>query len=115
MRLLKSRTKINQCDTRWIPGDTNKKDFMIPADVSKPVSENENSGNDVNSCRITLGKFERSKILQVYFARLDGRSPEEIPVEFQELYTIDLPIIKSFLLNQHPQDALLLKIFKMMS
>ncbi len=88
---------------------------MIPADVSKPVSEKEKLGNDVNNSRITLGKFERSKILQVYFARLDGRLPEDIPLEYQELYTIELPVIKSFLLNQHPQDALLLKIFKMMS
>lgn len=88
---------------------------MIPVPVSEPVSEKENSGNDVNSCRITLGKFERSKILQVYFARLDGRSPEDAPAEFQELYSIDLAVIKSFLLNQHPQDAILQRIFKMMS
>ena len=69
----------------------------------------------VNNSRITLDKFERSKILQVYFARLDGRSPEEIPSEYAELYSIDLSLIKSFLLNQLPQDALLQKIFKMMS
>ncbi len=88
---------------------------MIPTLVSKPVLEKEESGNTVNNNRITLGKFERSKILQVYFARLDGRTPEEIPSEYQELYSIELQAIKTFLLNQHPQDALLQKIFKMMS
>lgn len=88
---------------------------MIPAEVSESVSEKEKSETNVNNSRITLGKFERSKILQVYFARLDGRSPEEIPSEYAELYSIELPVIKSFLLNQHPQDALLQKIFKMMS
>ena len=88
---------------------------MIPVNFSEPVSEKEKPGNDVNTTRITLGKFERSKILQVYFARLDGRSPEEIPLGYEELYTIELSLIKSFLLNQHPQDALLQKLFKMMS
>lgn len=88
---------------------------MIPTLVSEPVLENEESRNTLNNNRITLGKFERSKILQVYFARLDGRTPEEIPSEYQELYSIELAAIKTFLLNQHPQDALLQKIFKMMS
>ena len=88
---------------------------MIPTLVSEPVLEKEESGNTLNHNRITLGKFERSKILQVYFARLDGRTPEEIPSEYQELYSIELSAIKTFLLNQHPQDALLQKIFKMMS
>lgn len=88
---------------------------MIPAENSEEVSEKEKSRIELSNSRITLGKFERSKILQVYFARLDGRSPEEIPSEYEELYTIELPLIKSFLLNQHPQDALLQKIFKMMS
>ncbi len=88
---------------------------MIPTLVLEPVLENEESGNTLNNNRITLGKFERSKILQVYFARLDGRTPEEIPSEYQELYSIELSAIKTFLLNQHPQDALLQKIFKMMS
>lgn len=88
---------------------------MIPTLVLEPVLENEESGNTLNNNRITLGKFERSKILQVYFARLDGRTPKEVPSEFQELYSIELSAIKTFLLNQHPQDALLQKIFKIMS
>lgn len=88
---------------------------MIPVQTSDSVSEKEKLGIDVNTIRNTLGKFERSKILQVYFARLDGRTPEEIPHEFHELYSIELSAIKSFLLNQHPQDALLQKIFRIMS
>lgn len=88
---------------------------MVPPEVSEEVSVKEKLDIIVNNSRITLDKFERSKILQVYFARLDGRSPEEIPSEYAELYSIDLSLIKSFLLNQLPQDALLQKIFKMMS
>ena len=88
---------------------------MIPTVISDEVSEKEKTVIEMNNSRITLGKFERSKILQVYFARLDGRSPEEIPAEYAELYSVELSVIKSFLLNQHPQDALFQKIFKMMS
>ncbi len=65
--------------------------------------------------RMTLGKFERSKILQVYFGRLDGRYPQEIPPDCEELYRTELSEIKNFLINQYPQDSLLQKIFKVMN
>lgn len=87
---------------------------MIPAVQKKELSENSESLNDMVLIRRTLGKFERSKILEVYFARLDGRIPEEIPVELEDLYDIELPAIRTYLLGQHPQDTLMQKIFKMM-
>lgn len=68
-----------------------------------------------SSKREVLEKFERSKILEIYFARLDGRLPEQIPEEYESLYAIDLPTIKSFLMGQHPQDPLLQKVFRMMN
>lgn len=46
-----------------------------------------------------LSKFERLKILQVYFTRISGRVITEIPVEYRELYDIDLPVIKKFLMG----------------
>jgi predicted transcriptional regulator len=75
----------------------------------------ENDKNMMNYYRSVLDKFERSKILEVYFARLDGRMPDIIPEELKELYEIELISIKSFLLGQHPQDPLLHKIFRMMN
>lgn len=64
--------------------------------------------------RLILERFERSKILEVYFSRIDGRVPNIIPDSYQELYQVDLSSIKNFLLGQYPQDTLLSKIFRLM-
>lgn len=73
------------------------------------------SNNLEASTRIILEKFERAKILEVYFSRLDGRVPEVIPASYQKLYEVEMSEIKNFLLGQHPQDTLLQKVFRMMS
>jgi hypothetical protein len=65
--------------------------------------------------RTTLEKFERAKILEVYFARLDGRTAQNIPSEFAALYELDLQEIKTFLLGQHPRDNLLHSLFRVMN
>lgn len=65
--------------------------------------------------QIILGKFERSKILEIYFARFDGRVPEVIPGEYAEIYKIELKQIKEYLLGQKPQDQILRKIFQIMN
>lgn len=88
---------------------------MIPAALSESLSEKEVCTKDALWIRTVLEKFERSKILEIYFLRLDGRSPEEIPAEYSELYQLELNDIKAFLLGQHPQDTLLHKIFRIMS
>jgi hypothetical protein len=85
---------------------------MIPAGLIHDLSETKQYGIDAQMTRITLDKFQRAKILEVYFARLDGRTPETIPSDCQELYEIELSAIKGYLLGQHPQDSLLQKIFK---
>lgn len=54
-----------------------------------------------------LDQYDRARILEVYFARLDGRLPERIPAEVSDLYTIRLEDIKEFLLGQRPADPLL--------
>lgn len=65
--------------------------------------------------RTILEKFDRSKILEVYFSRLEGRIPDDIPSSHSELYNIELSTIKGFLLGQHPQDTLLQKVFRIMN
>lgn len=54
-----------------------------------------------------LDQYDRARILEVYFSRLDGRLPERIPAEISALYTIRLEDIKEFLLGQRPADPLL--------
>lgn len=79
------------------------------------VSENQTQLSNAQLVRSILEKYERSKILEVYFARIDGRLPEIIPPEQRDLYEIELLSIKGFLLGQHPQDTLLLKLFRIMN
>lgn len=79
------------------------------------MSENHSEINDALHVRSVLEQYERTKILEVYFSRLDGRLPEVIPSELQELYEIELSSIKGFLLGQHPQDTLLMKVFRIMN
>jgi hypothetical protein len=69
----------------------------------------------INSSRTILEKFERSKLLEVYFARIDGRRLDEQDSDIQELYELELEDIKAFLLGQHPRDTLLHKFFRIMS
>lgn len=88
---------------------------MIPAALSEALSEKKEAETDALVVRTVLERFERSKILEVYFARMDGRIPEEIPAQYHELYQLELNDIKGFLLGQHPQDTLLHKIFRIMS
>ncbi|HXH76116.1 MAG TPA: hypothetical protein VNJ08_14190 [Bacteriovoracaceae bacterium] len=70
---------------------------------------------DSLSVRSTLESYERSKILEVYFARVDGRIPRTIPLDVQPLYALDLVHIRAFLLGHYPQDNLFNKIFKMIN
>lgn len=88
---------------------------MIPVALSETTSGNSESSKGSLWVRTVLEKFERSKILEVYFLRLDGRTPDDIPADHQELYEIELNEIKAFLLGQHPQDTLLHKIFRIMA
>lgn len=76
--------------------------------------ENDGMIQAVDSDRLILERFERAKILEIYFSRIDGRIPKTIPEDYEELYKIELSSIKNFLLGQHPQDKLLAKIFRIM-
>lgn len=88
---------------------------MIPAKCLDEMSETDFAQLNYQDTRSTLAKFERAKILEIYFSRLDGRKPEFVPEEFESLYRIELGEIKNFLLGQHPQDAILQRILKVMS
>lgn len=79
------------------------------------MSETEKIVNEGLMVRTVLEKYERSKILEVYFSRLDGRVPENIPGDHYDLYEIELSAIKNFLLGQHPYDSILQKIFRIMN
>lgn len=79
------------------------------------MSENEMDLCQGHIVRSVLERFERAKILEVYFARLDGRVPNDVPEEVSDLYEIELSDIKAFLLGQHPQDTLLHKVFRIMN
>lgn len=84
---------------------------MLPIEMS----ETEKTLSDGHDVRSILERFARSKILEVYFSRLDGRTPEVIPVEYEDLYKIELSAIKAFLLGKHPQDTILQKVFRIMN
>lgn len=87
---------------------------MIPAKNLHEMSEEDFAPLHSENARRTLEKFERAKVLDVYFARVDGRAPENIKSEFEELYRIDLVSIKKFLLEQHPLDPILHSILKVL-
>lgn len=88
-----------------------KKDFMLPLEMSETNFTIQQS----LYARSVLEKFQRSKILEVYFARLDGRIPNHIIDEEADLYNIELDAIKGFLMGQHPQDTVLQKVFRIMN
>ena len=62
--------------------------------------------------RHTMNRFGRTKVLEVYFARLDGRLPEVVPSYEAELYLLPLEEIKEFLLERGHHDPLLKKILE---
>lgn len=82
--------------------------------VQNLTAERQEMGS-LKMVRATLAKFDRAKILQVYFSRLDGRLPETLDVECNELYEIPLQDIKAYLLGQHPHDSILQRIFRIMN
>jgi hypothetical protein len=57
-----------------------------------------------------LDSFERAKILEIYFLRIDGRLHDVIPQGDEALYTTDLCEIKNYLLGQASKDSVLLKV-----
>lgn len=59
-----------------------------------------------------MGRFSRSKVLEVYFARLDERIPAVVPSYEADLYLMDLEEMKNFILEQGHHDPLLKKILE---
>lgn len=57
--------------------------------------------------REILTRHERYRVLEIYFCRESGRTPENVPNERKELLSITQAEMKDFLMGQFPQDSLL--------
>ncbi len=55
--------------------------------------------------KLILEKYDRAKVLEIYFARLNGRTIETIPADYADLYEVELNSVKAYLLGQGPQDS----------
>ena len=60
-----------------------------------------------NQIRVMLEKYEQSKIIEVYFARLDDRLPDIIASAEADLYSMNLEDMKDYLLDQKPANPIL--------
>jgi hypothetical protein len=74
--------------------------------------ENKHSQKSPNEVKEIMNRFGRSRVLEVYFARLDERLPEVVPSYEADLYLLPLSQIKEFLLEQGRHDPLLKKILE---
>jgi hypothetical protein len=54
-----------------------------------------------------LDSFERAKILEIYFLRIEGRTNDSIPRGHEVLYSMDLNEMKTYLLGQETKDSIL--------
>ena len=61
-----------------------------------------------------LERYERAKILEVYFARVDNRVPVSMTLDDLPLYEVDLVQMKSYLLGKYPEQNIFTKLFKIM-
>jgi hypothetical protein len=57
-----------------------------------------------------LDSFDRAKILEIYFLRIEGRTKDSIPHGHEVLYSMDLNEIKNYLLGQEAKDSILPKV-----
>lgn len=57
-----------------------------------------------------LDLFERSKILEIYFSRIEGFVPETIPLGEEDIYSADINEIKIYLMGQMTSDSILRSI-----
>lgn len=60
---------------------------------------NVNEMSEINP-RLVLEKFDRSKILEIYFSRLNDGASKIIPVQYEDLYKVELEDIRGFLQGQ---------------
>ncbi len=65
-----------------------------------------------NSVKLILEQYDRAKVLEFYFARLDGRTSSAVLLELSDLNSIELADLKAYLLVQSNQDQ---NIFQLMN
>lgn len=81
---------------------------------SQYIFEEREEWDLLKTSRNTLKHYDRSEILKAYFARLDGRMAEP-QSNSEDLYQLDLSVLKDYLLGQYPPDPLLHKIVHIMN
>lgn len=54
--------------------------------------------------KLILEKYDRAKLLEVYFSRMQRQKTADDSSALTELDVIDLAVIKSFLLNENLRD-----------
>ncbi len=59
-----------------------------------------------------LGRYHFSSVLLVYFQRTDKRDQDVKAEGLEELYDIDLDLLKSYLTQRPPHDKFLEKVIK---
>lgn len=64
----------------------------------------------MSSSKKILDSFERSKILEIYFLRIEGRSPASTLNKYEPLFSIELKEIKNYLLCHESKDSMLSKV-----
>ncbi len=63
----------------------------------------------MSSSKKMLDSFERSKILEIYFLRIDGRSDSALAKNYGPLFAIEINEIKDYLLHLDSKDSMLQK------
>ena len=64
------------------------------------------------TAKLILEKYDRGKILEIYFSRLNGKTMKEVPHEYADLYEVDLNIVRAYLLGQPTEGT---NLFRLMS
>ncbi len=64
----------------------------------------------MSSVQKMLDSFERSKILEIYFLRIEGRSDASMSKHYGPLFSIELSEMKNYLLHRDSKDSILSKV-----
>jgi hypothetical protein len=65
---------------------------------------------DVHFVKNILERYENRKLLEIFFLRSNGENTQNTHPYPEELYLIDVKLIKKFLLAQNPKDEILQKV-----
>lgn len=69
--------------------------------------------NNLSCAKNILDGLERSKLIEIYFSRLDGSNIHNLSEEYEDILKLDISVLRTFLINQHPYDANWAKFFNL--